>query len=153
MSAAENKAIVTRFYEELWNGRVLNVADEIFAKNCVTHQLRSGAEPIAVPRGPEEIKHHVADWLRGFPDLQITVEELVAEGDRVASRIVFRGSHTGAWLGIAPTGKVLNVRLSVTHRIHNQMIVEDWVLVDTLGLFQQLGLVPEMDELLKDSAK
>ena len=153
MSASENKAIVTRFYEEIWNDRVLSVADELFAQNCVTHQLRSGAEPIAVPRGPEEIKHHVTDWLRGFPDLKLTVEELVAEGDRVASRIVFRGSHTGSWLGIPPTGKVLNVRLSVTHRIENRMIVEDWVLVDTLGLFQQLGLVPEMDELLKAKAK
>ena len=153
MSAAQNKAIVSRFYEELWNDRNLQVADELFADDCVTHQLRSGAEPVGVPRGPEAIKHHVADWMRGFPDLRFTIEEMIAEGDRVVSRSVLRGSHTGPWLGILPTGKEINIRMSVTHRIENSKIVEDWVLVEALGLFQQLELVPATEEMLKSSTK
>lgn len=153
MSAAENKAIVSRFYDELWNDRILAVADELFAADCVTHQLRSGAEPVGVPRGPEAIKHHVADWIRGFPDLRFTVEEIIAEGDRVVSRSVLRGSHTGTWLGIPPTGKQIDIRMSVTHRIENAMIAEDWVLVEALGLFQQLGLVPATEEMVKHAAE
>jgi steroid delta-isomerase-like uncharacterized protein len=153
MSAAENKAIVRQFYEDLWNGRNLDLADELFADDCVTHQLQSGTEPVATPRGPEAIKHHVGDWLRGFPDLRFTVEEMIAEGDLVVSRSVLRGSHTGTWLGIPPTGKHLDIRMSVTHRIENAKIAEDWVLVEALGLFQQLGLVAATEELLKHATE
>lgn len=153
MSTAENKAIVSRFYKELWNDRNLSLAYELFADDCVTHQLRSGAEPVGVPRGPEAIKHHIADWILGFPDLRFTVEEMIAEADRVVSRSVLRGSHTGIWLGIPPTGKQIDIRMSVTHRIENAKIVEDWVLVEALGLFQQLGLVPATEEMLKQATE
>lgn len=153
MSEAQNKAIVSRFYEELWNKRILSVADELFADGCVTHQLRSGAEPVGVPRGPEAIKHHIADWLCGFPDLRFIVEEMTAEGDQVVSRSVLRGSHTGIWLGIPPTGRQIDIRMSVTHRIENGKIAEDWVLVEALGLFQQLGLVPATEEMLKHATE
>jgi len=153
MSAAQNKAIISRFYDELWNDRILSVADELFAGDCVTHQLRSGAEPVEVPRSLEAVKHHVADWIRGFPDLRFTVEEMIAEADRVVSRSVLRGSHTGTWLGIPPTGKQINIRMSVTHRIENAKIAEDWVLVEAPGLFQQLGLVPATEELLKNATE
>jgi predicted ester cyclase len=152
MSAEQNKSVVRRFYEELWNGRDLSVADEIFADDCVTHQLQSGAETEGVRRGPAEVKHHVAAWLEGFPDLRFGVEELVAEGDLVVSRAVMRGTHAGAWLGIAPTGRRVSIRMSVTHRIASGKIVEDWVLVEALGFFQQLGLVPPTGEILSKAA-
>ena len=153
MSAEENKAVVLRFYEGLWNGRDLDVADEIIAHDCVTHQLHSGAAPAATPRGPEDVKRHVGEWLAGFPDLRFTVEQLVAEGDRVASQSVMRGTHAGAWMGVAPTGKEVSVRLSVVQRIAAGKIVEDWVLVEALGLFQQLGLVPPSAEILSKASE
>ncbi len=153
MSEEQSKAIVSRFYDELWNERNLNVADEIFAADCVTHQLQSGAETVAVARNPEAVKHHVEEWLAGFPDLRFTVEQMLVEGERVTTQSVMRGTHTGVWLGIAPTNKEVSVRLSVIHRVADGKIVEDWVLVEALGFFQQLGLVPSTDEIFAQTAK
>lgn len=149
----QTKTIVRRFYEELWNNRNLDVADEIIAPDCVTHQLRSGADSVAVPRGPEAVKHHITEWLNGFPDLSFTVEQMIAETEQVVSRSVMRGTHTGSWLGIAPTGKQLSIRMIVTQRIVSGKIVEDWVLVEALGFFQQIGLVPATQELLAKAAR
>ena len=148
MPAEENKAIVMRFYEELWNGRNLDVADELIAPACMTHQLRSGAEVAGVARDAEAVKRHVAEWLEGFPDLHFTVEQLTAEADRVVSQSVMRATHTGTWMGLAPTGRRISIRMTVTQRLSEGKIVEDWVLVEALGFFQQLGLVSPLEELL-----
>jgi predicted ester cyclase len=153
MSVEQCRAIVARFYEELWNGRNLGVADEIIAPGCVTHQLSSGAEPVGAPRGPEAVKQHVAEWLAGFPDMRFTVEEVIAEADRVMSRSVMRGTHSGTWLGIPPTGRRVSVRLVVIQRVEGGKIVEDWVLTEALGFFQQLKLVPATDEILAEATK
>ena len=153
MSVEENKAIVSRFYEELWNNRNLDVADEIIAPDCVTHQLQSGAISVGVPRNPEAVKHHVSQWLGGFPDLRFVVEQMIAEEDRVMSQSVMRGTHTGIWLGIAPTNKKVSIRLMVLQRIENGKIIEDWVLVESLGLFQLLGLLPATQDILPKIVK
>jgi predicted ester cyclase len=153
MSSEENKAIILRFYEELWNNRNLSVADEIIAPDCVTHQLQSGVGLAGVPRSPEAVKHHVREWLNGFPDLRFTIEQILAAEDRVISQAEMKGTHSGTWLGIAPTHKEVSIRLMVIQRIVHGMIVEDWVLVETLGLFQQLGLVPGTEELLAEAVK
>jgi predicted ester cyclase len=153
MSVENNKAIVSRFFEELWNNRNLSVADEIIAPDCVTHQLQSGVVSVGVPRSPEAVKHHISEWLGGFPDLHFAIEGTVAEEDRVVSQSVMSGTHTGTWLGIAPTGKEVNIRLTVTQRIVDGKIVEDWVLVEALGLFQQLGLIPDTQEILAKATK
>jgi predicted ester cyclase len=148
MSVEQNKAIVSRFYEELWNNRNLSLADEIISPYCVTHQLQSGAVSDGVLRGPEAVKHHISEWLGGFPDLHFDIEQMVAEDDRVASQSIMRGTHTGTWLGIAPTNKEVSIRLMVTQRIENGKIAEDWVLVEALGFFQQLGLLPATQEII-----
>ena len=148
MSIEQNKAIVSRFYEELWNNRNLNVADEIIAPDCVTHQLQSAAVCVGVPRGPEAVKHHVREWLIGFPDLRFTVEQMIGEDDRVMSHSLMRGTHTGTWLGVDPTNKELSIRMMVIQRIENGKIIEDWVLVEALGFFQGLGLLPATDKIL-----
>jgi len=144
---------VSRFYDELWNRRELSVADDIFATDCVTHQLQSGVASVGTPRGPEAVKDHVDEWLAGFPDLRFEVEELIAEANLVTSRAEMRGTHTGRWLGIAPRGKEVSIRMCVTHRIEDGKIAEDWVLVEALGFFQQLGLVPETKEFLSETAR
>jgi steroid delta-isomerase-like uncharacterized protein len=153
MSTEQNKATVRLFIEELWNNRRLDIADEIFASDCITHQLRSGSELVAAPRDPETLKGHVAEWLVGFPDLRFTIEQMVAEADQVVTRCVMHGTHTGAWLGIAPTGKQISIRMVVIHRIRGGKIVEDWVLVESLGFFQQLGLISATQEILAEAAK
>ena len=148
MSIEQNKAIVARFYEELWNNRKVEVADEIFAGECVTHQLQSGAEVTSAGRSPEVLKHHVGEWLKGFPDLRFEVEEMIAEGELVMSRCVMRGTHAGEWMGVEASGRQVSIRMMVVHRIAKGKIVEDWVLVETLGFLQQLGVVPPTVEIL-----
>ena len=153
MFVEENKAIVQRFIQELWNDRNLQVADEIFATDCVTHQLRSGAEIVAAPRAAEAIKKHISEWLAGFPDLHFTVEQMIAEADRVVTQSVMQGTHEGTWLGIPPTGKRVLIRMMTIHRISNGRIAEDWVLVESLGFFQQLGLIPATQEIVARAVK
>src|ERR1044071_5146365 len=148
MSIETNKEIVRRFVDELWNQRKLELADELFDRDCVTHQLRIGADPAGAPRGPEVMKHHVSEWLASFPDIKFSIEQMLAEDDRVMTQVVARGTHKGLWLGIPPTEKVITILMFVVHRIANGLIVEDWVLIDALGVFQQLGIVASSEELL-----
>lgn len=145
----DNITVVQRFVAELWNRRQLDVADEIFATDCITHQLRSGEPVASAPRDPDTIKQHVRDWVNAFPDLQFTIEQTVASEDRVASHITMRGTHTGTWMGVSPSGKQISITMIVIHRIDARKIVEDWVLVDSLGLFQQLGIVGSREEILR----
>ena len=148
MSAEEDKSVVRRFVEELWNGRRLDVAGELFHPDCVTHQLRSGSQDAPSRRDPETLKRHVAEWLEGFPDVRFTVEQMVAEAGLVSSRLLFEGTHAGAWLGLAPTGRRVRIRMMTVHRIEGGKIVEDWVLVESLGFFQQLGLLPPDEKIM-----
>jgi len=143
------KHIIKRFVEELWNARKLDVADQIFSEDCVTHQLRSGVLDEPARRGPQEMKEHVSGWLMSFPDLRFTIEQMIAEGDRVVSQLVMEGTHQGTWMGILPTGKRLHIRMITIHRIANSKIAEDWVLVESLGIFQQLGAVSDTAELIR----
>ena len=148
----DNVAIVQRFVEELWNSRQLDTADEIFAPHCITHQLRSGEPVTSAARDPETLKQHVREWLNAFPDLQFTVEQTVASGDRVASQMTMRGTHSGEWMGVSPTGKQISIEMMTIHRIEAGKIVEDWVLVDSLGFLQQLGLVASREEIFQRRA-
>jgi steroid delta-isomerase-like uncharacterized protein len=151
VTTESNIAIVQRFVEELWNNRKLDVADEIFAADCITHQLRSGAPLASEPRDPETLKQHVRDWVNAFPDLEFTVEQTVASEDRVASQLRMSGTHTREWMGVSPTGKQISIEMIVIHRIEARKIVEDWVLVDSLGFFQQLGIVGSREEIFSQA--
>jgi len=142
------KQLIHRFVDELWNERRLDVADEIFAPDCVTHQLRSGAPLDAMPRGPLAIREHVSSWIASFPDLRFSIEQIMTEGDRVVMQLRMDGTHQGAWLGIPASGKKMQIRMFTIHRIEHGRIAEDWVLVESLGVFQQLGIVPETADLL-----
>ena len=147
------KHIINRFVEELWNARKLEVADEIFSEECVTHQLRSGVLDEPARRGPQAMKEHVSGWIMSFPDLRFTVEQTIAEQDRIVSQLVMEGTHEGPWMGIPPTGKRFRIRMITIHRIENSKIAEDWVLVESLGFFQQLGVLPSTPELIDDFAQ
>jgi predicted ester cyclase len=147
MNEEQNKKIVARFIEEMWNQRNLQAADELFAGNCVTHQLRSGEDSAGAPRSPDSVKQEAAAWLKGFPDLLFVLEQMIAAGDRVMSYCTMRGTHSGAWMGIGPTERKVSIPIITIHRIKDGKIAEDWVLVGSLMLFQQLGLVPQTQEI------
>jgi steroid delta-isomerase-like uncharacterized protein len=144
------KQLITRFVEELWNERCLDVADAIFANDCVTHQLQSGLPADAVPRGPQAIKEHVRGWIASFPDLRFTIEQMLGEDDRVVTQLLMEGTHQGAWLGIPASGKKMQIRMFTIHRVVQGKIVEDWVLVESLGFFRQLGVVPNTADLVSN---
>lgn len=148
MKTSDLKVIAGRFIEELWNQRDLTTADALFAETCVTNQLRSGAEPITAPRPPAAVKKQVNEWVAAFPDFRYTVRQMLSDGDKVMIQCVANGTHQGTWLGIPATNKTISIETMITQRIVDGKIVEDWVLADFLGLFQQLGLVAPLQELL-----
>jgi predicted ester cyclase len=141
--------VIERFFTEVWNGRDFAVLDQIVDESCVTHQLRSAPEPIcSVSRGPAALRQHIEAWVTAFPDIHVTTDHRCVCGTEVVSWVTMRGTHRAPWQGIAPTGREVTIRTVTQHRVEDGRIVEDWVIVETLGLFQQLGLIRSMQELL-----
>ena len=141
--------VVERFFREVWNERRFTVLDEIVHPACVTHQLRSAPGPItSALRGPAALREHIEGWLAAFPDITVTVDLRCVEGSHVVSWATMRGRHGGTWQGVPPTGREITIRTVAQHRVEGGQIVEDWVIVESLGLFQQLGLVRPTPELL-----
>jgi steroid delta-isomerase-like uncharacterized protein len=140
MSTEQNKAMDRRVYEEVWNGGNLAVIDELVAANYVDHDQ----EPPGALEGVEGLKQSVTMYRTAFPDVHFTVEDQIAEGDRVVTRWTARGTHQGAFMGIPPTGKQAMVTgISIT-RVASGKVVEGWTNFDALGLLQQLGAVPPL---------
>ncbi len=90
----------------------------------------------------ESLKQHIQMFETAFPGYQLSEEDMIAEGDRVAVRSIMTGTHQGELMGIPPTGKNVTVPLMIMYRISEEKIVEFWINADTLGLLQQLGAVP-----------
>ena len=139
MSAKEIKALERRLYEEYNKGKaaVLAVIDELYATDTIQH-TSTGQEI----RGIENYKQHVSEFSSAFPDLQFTIDDMVAEGDKVALRVTATGTNKGAFRGIPPTNKKVTVSMIQIDRIVGGKFVEGWSRYDTLGLMQQLGLIP-----------
>lgn len=133
MSTA-NKAIVQRFFEELYNQGDLRVANEIGAADYISHNPAPGEAP-----GREGLKAFVAYLRRAFADLQITIEDQVAEEDKVVTRFTISGCQQGEFAGIRPTGKCVQVTAIGIHRIVDGQIQESWLNWDALGMVRQLG--------------
>jgi steroid delta-isomerase-like uncharacterized protein len=133
----ENKAIILRLVEEVYNDNDLDVLDELLAPDFVNHS--------AVPEhrhGIEGFKH-VNEWVRaGFSDAHYEIEDMIAEGDRVACRIILTGTHDGEFQGSPPTGRRLRMDHVHWHRLADGKLVERWAVRDDLGAAQQLGLLP-----------
>jgi steroid delta-isomerase-like uncharacterized protein len=136
MSVENNKAAVRRF-NEAFNVGDLDGAVAVFASNAVIHN--SGAPD---PLNVEGFKQFGGVFRAAFPDGKLTIEELIVEGDKVVSRVSYRGTHTGDMLGIPPTGKPVTVSAMLIDQFADGKIVESWRLFDQMGMMQQLGLVP-----------
>lgn len=136
MSAHENKALARRAMEEAFGQGNFAVADEVYAKDFVGH-----AAPDEI-KGLEGIKRFVSIFRSAFPDLQLTVEDQIAKGDKVVSRWTARGTHEGEFRGVAPTGKQVMITGITVQRIAGSRIVEGWTNWDMLGMLVQLGVVP-----------
>jgi steroid delta-isomerase-like uncharacterized protein len=143
-----NKAIVRRLFTELWNNGNLLVADELFAPNYA-HYDPSTPD---FGRGPDSEKKRAALYRTAFPDLHLTIEDVIAEGETVMTRWSCRGTHKGDLNGIAPTGKHITITGLTVARVSNGKIVEGYVNWDALGLMQQLGVVPQLANRAKAMA-
>lgn len=138
MPAEENKAVIRRLVEEAWNKGNLDVLGEIIAPNHVHHDR---ATP-GLHTGPEGERQLITTYRAAFPDMQLRLDDLVAEGDKVVHRWTVRATHQGPLMGIPPTGKRIEVAGISIDRLANGKIVESWVAWDSLGLLQQFGAVP-----------
>jgi steroid delta-isomerase-like uncharacterized protein len=137
MSTEENKVLMSRFLEEVFNKKNLAVIDEFIAPNHVDHTL-----PPFLPTTPEGTKRAIDMFLKAFPDVHLTVEDMITEGDKVVTRYTSRGTLKGAFIGIPPTGKQITVSSIIIARIVDGKIVEEWGLDDQMGMIQQLGIIP-----------
>ena len=134
MSAEENKALLRRYIKEVWDRQNPAAADDFLAPNYKRHR-----SPTAEPLTRDGQKELLTKFRAAFPDIQVTVEEIIAEGGHIAFRSTMRGTHLGELLGIAPTGRQVTAGLVDVIHVENGKFVEQWGGPDLLDLLQQLG--------------
>jgi steroid delta-isomerase-like uncharacterized protein len=136
MSTEENKNVVRGFEQAVWNGRDPSRLGEFFAAG---HFFRPAGMP---PMDFDGHQQMIAHFQSAFPDGRNASDELLADGDRVAQRWTYRGTHQGAFQGIPPTGKQVTLTGISIWRFESGKIVESWHEMDTMGFMQQLGAIP-----------
>ena len=133
----ENEAVVRRAFDEVAMGDMTTV-DEIIAPEFVRHDLAGGPEA----HGPDGVKRLIAGLRTGFPDLQTTIDDIFSDGEKVVVRFTASGTHSGPFMGIAPTGRAATWSGVNIYRVSGGRIRETWQLADGLGLLRQLGAAP-----------
>ena len=134
---AENKVVMRRFVEFINTGSE-KLAEELIAPDAVFH-VPGRPEPM---RGPAGYLSIIGMMRSGFPDIQWTLEEMIAEEDKVAARFTMRGTHQGSFFGVPPTGKTITVQAMNFYRLSGGQFVEERGQPDLLGLLMQIGAVP-----------
>ncbi|GAB4458736.1 MAG: hypothetical protein OHK0029_20330 [Armatimonadaceae bacterium] len=141
---ADNEALLRYWIEEVWNKKRPEVIDELFAPHCKAH----GMGPDGTDRtGPEGFKSAYATFCGAFPDLQITLAPVVANGDLVAGHLLCTGTHQGEHLGVPATHQPITFTAMTIARIENGKIVEGWNCIDLLSIFQQVGAMSPAESL------
>ena len=136
MSTEANKAVVRQWFQA-FNDR--DFAAEEAARSAA---FAAHVPGVPTPLDGEGWTSFIASFSDGFPDFRLVLEDMVAEGDRVAARWTFRGTHEGEFLSIAPTGKAVSMSAIEVNRVADGKVAEHWVVLDQLGLLQQLGAIP-----------
>jgi len=139
--SAENKNLMLRWFEEVWNQRKKQSIWEMFSPNGIAHGLGGDATAI---RGPEGFAAFHESFVGGFPNLKVSIEDVIAEGDRVAVRWRASGTLSGTGLGLAPTNRQMSVTGMSFVRIKDGLIVEAWNNFDVLGMHQQVGTLAQI---------
>jgi steroid delta-isomerase-like uncharacterized protein len=130
-------SVIRLILDQAFNQGDLDIVDELVAADVVAHIASWG-----VPASRLSLKQMIANLRFAFPDLRCTVEDEIGEGDEIAARWTMRGTHTGMFLGNQPTGRQVAVLGFIFARVTGGRIVENWILIDQMGLLQQLGIVP-----------
>ena len=139
MSAEESKATMRRYLDVFEQGNNLHILDELLAPDYINH---TPATP-DLPTGPEGVKGVVTMFQSAMPDLRVIVQDMIAEGDKVATRYTLEGTHRGELFGFPPTGQRLSIKSISVERVSEGKIREHWRVTDSLDMMQQLGVVPE----------
>ena len=134
MPAEENKTLLRRYIEEVWDKQNPDALDEFLAPHYKRHR-----SPMSASLTREGQKQLLTQFRTAFPDIQVTIEEIIAEDDRIAFRSTMRGTHRAEFMGIAPTGKKIEVSLLDIIHIQDSRIIEQWGGPDMFCLVRQLG--------------
>jgi len=134
----DNKNLVRRLFQEFWNGSNLAIADKFIAASFID---QVPGRPAELPAGPEGFKLWGSALHAAYPDTHYTIDDMLAEGDKVVSRWTAHGTHQGVLMGIPATGKQVTVTGITIDRIVDDQVVESWSIFDALGMLQQLGVV------------
>ncbi|MDP9382034.1 MAG: ester cyclase [Chloroflexota bacterium] len=145
-----NKAIVRRMFDEMWNEGNLDVVDELFDPNYAGHDPTDPNPETREVHSSADAKQWVGMVRAAVPDIHFTVDDLIAEGDKVIARWTAEGTHTGELMGIPATGRRGRVSGILIYRIVDGKIKEGWQNWNTIGLLQQLGILPSPLDLRED---
>jgi steroid delta-isomerase-like uncharacterized protein len=138
MATEQNKALIVRFVEELFNRGNLGIVGEIFAPDFIDHEQL----PPGIPNGREGVKVLTTMLRSAFPDFKATIDDILAEGDKVVIRMTWSGTQKGEFMGVPATGKRVSFGVIDIVRITNGKLVEHWGQMDSMSLMQQLGAIP-----------
>ena len=138
MSTEQNKVLVRRMVEEIFTQGKTSQADEFLAPDFVEHEEL----PPGIPSGREGVKQLTNMFRTAFPDFRATIDDIVAEGDKVVIRQTWSGTHKGEFMGVPPTGKSVSFGVIDIIRIVGGKFVEHWGQMDSMGMMQQLGAIP-----------
>jgi len=146
---ADNKAIVRRLYEEVWNHRKLEVVNELISPS---HALQ-GPNIFGSSIGPEAYKHQVSRFLEAYPDVHWAIEDTIAEKDKVVACWTFSATHKGDYMGVPATNKKVSVCGMTIHHIAGGKIMDSHTNWDALGMMQQLGVALPMGQAKDATAR
>jgi steroid delta-isomerase-like uncharacterized protein len=138
MSTDQNKIIARRIVDEGWNKHNPAILDQLFSNDAVVHDPQNPTST----KGPQGAKSALTTYLRAFPDMKISIEREIADGDYVVQHLLATGTNTGEFNGMPATGKKTTTIGVMTSKIKDGKVIEAWSLLDSLGLLQQLGVVP-----------
>jgi steroid delta-isomerase-like uncharacterized protein len=133
----ENKELLRRWFDELWNNGRAEVIDELFDENGIAHGLAD--DPSNPIKGPDDFRPFYTTFRQAFPNMKIVIEDMVAEGDKVAARCSVRGKHEGELMGRAATQSPVEFTGMTIVRIDNGKIVEAWNNFDFMTMYKQCG--------------
>jgi steroid delta-isomerase-like uncharacterized protein len=149
MMPSDSKSIIRLLYDEVWNKRRLELMDELVSPSHALH----GPNFYGSSMGPEAYKRQVALFVRGFPDLRFTIEETIAENEKLVTYWAMSGTHQGEFMGIPATNKKASVDGITIHHISNGKIMDSYVSWDVWGMMEQLGVVAPLGRPQRASAR
>ena len=138
MSTELNKKVARQLIEEIMNQGNMSLVDDLFAPDFIEHEEL----PPGMPAGREAVKQLPAILHGAFPDFSATINDLIAEGDRVVVYMTWSGTQQGEWMGMPPSGKPMSINVIDILRVADGKIVEHWGLTDNMAMMQQLGAMP-----------